>query len=223
VDRDGVTYRMIGKMVIEQIGADGGVTRSYLHADHSDSVRMITNDGGQVVSSLGYEGDWGLTSISGQANAASYSDMASFYRFQGQEQEIFPLANLKIEDESLAAWLDGIQLYHYPLRDYAAGLSVFLETDPFPTEDSLYAAFGANPANYTDPSGGMIQLDDAEILIAHPQDPNAAARPRRGPIACRAARRRALDTSGCATTQRRGEGDAAYPGASVHAAPSADT
>ena len=51
-----------------------------------------------------------------------------------------------------------IQLYHFPGRDDAAGLAAFAETDPIPTENSLYAALGANPVNYTDETGGMRTL-----------------------------------------------------------------
>jgi hypothetical protein len=113
-----------------------------------------------VTLSLGYDGDWGSTRISGQDYAASYGTMASFYRYKGQEQEIFPLRTLKIEDSSLARWLDELQLYHFPLRDYASGLAAFLQTDPIPSEDSLYAAFGANPANFGDDNGAMHEEDD---------------------------------------------------------------
>ncbi len=67
-----------------------------------------------------------------------------------------PLAQLGIEDEALAQWLDQIsRLYHFPWRDYAAGLAPFTQTDPIPTEDSPYSAFDANPVNDTDETGGM--------------------------------------------------------------------
>jgi hypothetical protein len=156
LERDGVTYRLIGKSVVETL-AGSQVTRSYSSADHLGSVRMITDAQGAVTESLGYDGDWGTTRIDGQASAAVDNSVASFYRFQGQEQEVFPLAKLGIDDDALAAWLDQIQLYHFPWRDYGAGLAALTETDPIPTQDSLYAAFGANPVNYADPTGGMIE------------------------------------------------------------------
>ena len=156
VERDGVNYRLIGKSVIEVLAGDQ-VTRTYAHADHLGSTRVITNDQGKVVHSLSYDGDYGLTRIEGESTAATDDSVASFYRFQGQEQEIFPLARLGIEDEALAQWLDRIELYHFPWRDYAAGLAAFAETDPVPTENSLYAALGANPVNFIDPSGGMME------------------------------------------------------------------
>ena len=162
IDRDGVTSRMIGKSVIEQIAAGNSVTRAYLYDDHGGSVRVITDDAGAVTLSLGYDGDWGSTRISGQDHAASYGSVASFYRYKGQEQEIFPLGTLNIADSALAAWLDELQLYHFPLRDYASGLAAFMQTDPIPTEDSLYAAFGANPANFGDDNGAMLQEDADE-------------------------------------------------------------
>jgi RHS repeat-associated protein len=115
---------------------------------------MATDDQGQVVQSLSYD-DYGLTRIAGESSAAAEDGMASFYRFQGQEQETFPLAKLGIDNEALAQWLDQIQLYHFPWRDYGAGLAVFTETDPIPRDDSLYAALGANPVNYADETGGM--------------------------------------------------------------------
>lgn len=154
VTLDGVSYRFIGKEVVEEVGG-GQPTRSYLQADRLGSVRIVTNDQGQVVQSLSYD-DYGLTRIAGESSAALEDSMASFYRFQGQEQEVFPLAKLGIEDEELAQWLDRIQLYHFPWRDYAAGLAAFIQTDPIPMEDSLYSALGANPVNYTDETGGML-------------------------------------------------------------------
>lgn len=162
IDRDGVTSRMIGKSVVEQMAAGNGVTRAYLYDDHGGSVRMITDDAGTVTQSLGYDGDWGSTRITGQDYAASYGTMASFYRYKGEEQEIFPLSTLEIDDSALARWLDELQLYHFPLRDYASGLAAFLQTDPFPSEDSPYAAFGADPANFGDDKGAMFEEDGDE-------------------------------------------------------------
>jgi hypothetical protein len=162
VDRDGVTYRLIGKLAVEQIDADNQTTRSYLYGDHLGSVRMIADDRGAVTQSLSYDGDWGQTRIDGVSYAATDNGMASFYRYQGQEQDIFPLAALDIDDSALAGFLDRIGLYRFPLRDYAAGLTAFLATDPIPSEDSPYRAFAANPVNFTDPSGGMILLVQVE-------------------------------------------------------------
>ena len=157
VERDGVTYRLIGKGIIEE--ATAAPARTYAHADHLGSVRLVTDDAGDVVQSLSYDGDYGATRITGQSYASTDDSVASFYRFQGQEQEIFPLAKLGVGNPALAQWLDRIALYHFPWRDYAAGLAAFAETDPVPTQDSLYAALGANPVNVTDETGGMIQLD----------------------------------------------------------------
>jgi RHS repeat-associated protein len=163
VTRDGVTYRLIGKDVVEQINADA-VTRFYLDADHLGSVRMVTDDQGSVTQSLGYDDDYGSTRIAGQAYASSDDAMASFYRFQGQEQEVFPLATLGIDNNALAQWLDQLQLYHFPWRDYAAGLASFTQTDPIPTQDSLYSAFAANPVNFTDETGGMLGDETGGML-----------------------------------------------------------
>jgi RHS repeat-associated protein len=154
VTRDGVNYRLIGKSVVEEAAAQP--TRSYLYADHLGSVRVVTDDQGSVIQSLGYDDDYGSTRIAGHAYASSDDAMASFYRFQGQEQEVFPLAKLGIDNNDLAQWLDDLQLYHFPWRDYAAGLASFTQTDPIPTEDSLYSAFAANPVNFTDETGGML-------------------------------------------------------------------
>jgi RHS repeat-associated protein len=172
VTRDGVNYLLIGKQVVEMPGASGP-TRTYAHADHLGSVRVVTDDGGNIVESLGYD-DYGATHIAGQSAAASFDSVASFYRFQGQEQETFPLVKLGIADDALAQWLDRIELYHFPWRDYAAGLAAFSQTDPVPTEDSLYAALGADPVNFTDETGGMIEEskydDDDENEQAQVQD-----------------------------------------------------
>jgi RHS repeat-associated protein len=155
VTRDGINYRLIGKGVVEQ--AADQPTRSYSHGDHLGSVRMVTDDAGTVADSLSYDGDYGLTRIQGQTYASADDSMTIFYRFQGQEQETFPLAKLGISDSALAQWLDSLQLYHFPWRDYGAGLASFTQTDPIPRDDSLYAALGANPVNYTDETGGMFQ------------------------------------------------------------------
>jgi hypothetical protein len=163
VTRDGVNYRLMGKQVMEMAGA-GDSTRIYAHADRLGSVRVTTNDTGEVVQSLSYE-EYGSTHIAGKGSAAADESMASFYRFEGQEQEVFPLAKLGIEDEALASWLDRIDLYHFPWRHYAAGLTTFIETDPVPTEDSLYAALGANPVNITDETGGM--MNNVPFVPAH--------------------------------------------------------
>jgi hypothetical protein len=48
------------------------------------------------------------------------------------------------------------------LRDYASGLAAFLQTDPIPSEDSPYAAFGADPANFGDDKGAMLEEDGDE-------------------------------------------------------------
>ncbi|HEY7748394.1 MAG TPA: hypothetical protein VH933_06935, partial [Aestuariivirgaceae bacterium] len=155
--RDGVTSRLIGKGVIETLDQSGSVaSRSYLYGDHLGSIRVIADDQGTVTHSLGYDGDYGLTRIAGQRAASGVNDMASFWRFHGQEQEIFPLETLNIENSSLAAFLDHLQLYHYPLRDYAAGLAAFLQTDPVPAHDSPYQPFAANPVNFTDPTGAVL-------------------------------------------------------------------
>jgi uncharacterized protein RhaS with RHS repeats len=59
VTRNGVNYRLIGKSVVETLG-QGQVARSYAYADHLGSVRMVTDDAGDVVRSLSYDGDYGL-------------------------------------------------------------------------------------------------------------------------------------------------------------------
>ncbi len=146
VTRDGVNYLLIGKEIVEMAGASGPA-RTYAHADHLGSTRVITDDQGKVVQSLSYDADYGSTRIAGESAAVTDDSMTSFYRFQGQEQETFPLARLGIENDALSQWLDRIELYHFPWRDYAAGLAAFAETDPIPTENSLYAALGANPVN----------------------------------------------------------------------------
>jgi RHS repeat-associated protein len=165
IERDGVTYRLIGKNVVETL-AGGQMTRTYAHADHLGSVRMVTNETGRVSQSVGYD-DYGSTRIVGASTASTDGRVASFYRFQGQEQEVFPLVKLGIKDGALAQWLDEIQLYHFPWRDYAAGMATFTETDPIPTQDSLYAALAANPVNVTDETGGMMEFEPLRYSPKH--------------------------------------------------------
>jgi hypothetical protein len=157
VERDGVTYRMLGGLVIEERVNGKASTQYYPHRDYTSSVRVVTDGTGAVGASLGYNGDWGSARIQGQDHAASDDGMEVFYRFQGQEAEIFPLSALNISDEALESWLDELQLYHFPYREYSAGLAIFLSHDPARQSISPYAAFGANPANFTDPTGAVVE------------------------------------------------------------------
>ncbi|HJT91694.1 MAG TPA: hypothetical protein VJ777_07080, partial [Mycobacterium sp.] len=153
--RDGVSYRVIQGILIEQRQGDAEpVAQYFVFNDHLGSVRMVTDADGAVVESIGYDGDWGLTRIAGQASPSSYDAMTAFWRFQGKEQETFPLSRLGIDDTALAAWLDDMQLYHFHYREYGAGLGAFLAIDPAGQDSSPYMAFGGNPANAVDPDGG---------------------------------------------------------------------
>src|SRR5688572_9330658 len=80
IERDGGTYRLIGKDVVEAL-TGSQLTRSYAHADHLGSVRVVTDDAGRVVQSLSYATDYGSTRIAGQSTAATDDSVASFYRF----------------------------------------------------------------------------------------------------------------------------------------------
>jgi RHS repeat-associated protein len=155
VVRDGQTYRMIGGLVIEARSNGAATAQFYPERDYTNSVRMVSDGAGSVETSLGYDGDWGLARIDGQNYVSSDADMASFYRFQSQEAEIFPLAVLNINDTALEAWLDQLQLYHYPYRAYSAGLAVFLSHDSARDSVSPYSAFNANPANFIDSTGAL--------------------------------------------------------------------
>jgi RHS repeat-associated protein len=155
VERDGATYRMLGGLVIEERVNGKAGTQYYPHRDYASSVRVVTDGTGAVAASLGYDGDWGSARVQGQDYVASDSGMEAFYRFQSQEAEIFPLNTLNIEDQALESWLDELQLYHFPYREYSAGLAIFLSHDPAGQSISPYAAFGANPANITDPTGAV--------------------------------------------------------------------
>jgi RHS repeat-associated protein len=155
VERDGKTYRMIGGIAIEERTGNGAGAQYYPHRDYTTSVRVVTDGTGVVAASLGYDGDWGITRIQGQDDVTSDSGMEAFYRFQSHEAEIFPLAALNITDGSLGAWLDELQLYHFPYREYSAGLAIFMSQDPARQSVSPYSAFGANPANIGDPSGAI--------------------------------------------------------------------
>jgi len=156
VERDGTTYRMLGGLVIEERVNGKAGTQYYPHRDYTSSVRVVTDGTGAVAASLGYDGDWGLARIQGQDYVASDAGMEAFYRFQSQEAEVFPLSALNISDEALESWLDELQLHHFPYREYSAGPAIFLSHDPAGQSISPYAAFGANPANITDPTGAIF-------------------------------------------------------------------
>jgi RHS repeat-associated protein len=148
---------VIGDSIIEARVNGKASGQNYLHKDYTHSVRVVTDQSGAVLSSLGYDGVWGTTRISGQSYASTNSQMENFYRYQGQEQEIFPLSSLGIEDTALEEWLDQVQLYHFPYREYSAGLAIFLSHDPAQQSISPYAAFAANPANFWDMSGAAFE------------------------------------------------------------------
>ena len=103
VVRDGVTYRMIGGLVIEERVNGEAATQYYPHRDYTSSVRAVTDGTGAVAASLGYDGDWGSARIAGQEHVSSDAGMEAFYRFQSQEAEIFPLSTLNITDTALEA------------------------------------------------------------------------------------------------------------------------
>ena len=130
VVRDGMTYRMIGGLVIEERVNGEAATQYYPHRDYTSSVRVVTDGTGAIAASLGYNGDWGSARIAGQEHVSSDAGMEAFYRFQSQEAEIFPLAALSITDTALETWLDELQLHHFPYREYSAGLAVFMSQDP---------------------------------------------------------------------------------------------
>ena len=156
--RDGISYRLIQGILIEQRTGDAApVAQYYVFNDHLGSVRMVTDAAGEVVESIGYDGDWGRTRIEGQASVTSYDSMSALWRFQGREQDTFPLSRLGIDDTALAGWLDDLQLYHFHFREYAAGFAAFLSIDPAGQDASPYMAFGDNPANAVDPDGGWWQ------------------------------------------------------------------
>jgi hypothetical protein len=157
VERGGQNYRIIAETIIETLTNGEGSGQYYLHKDYTNSVRVVSDQTGGAVSSLGYDGDWGSTRISGDSYSSSNADIQNLYRFQSQEQEVFPLAALNIQDEGLETWLGEIQLYHYPYREYVAGLAVFLSQDPVRQSVSPYSAFGSNPANFWDPTGSVIE------------------------------------------------------------------
>ena len=95
--------------------------------------------------------------MGGQASVTSYDSMSALWRFQGREQDTFPLSRLGIDDTALAGWLDDLQLYHFHYREYAAGFAAFLSIDPAGQDASPYMAFGDNPVNAVDPDGGWWQ------------------------------------------------------------------
>jgi hypothetical protein len=87
VSRDGVDYRLIAKEVVERVEAGG---RSYLLADRLGSVRVVTNDRGQVGQSLGYD-DYGLTRIAGESSAAAdaaVDSLSTYYAAQSGKIDV---------------------------------------------------------------------------------------------------------------------------------------
>jgi RHS repeat-associated protein len=163
IERDGKTYRMLAGLVIEERVDGKATTQYYPHSDYLSSVRVVTDASGSVIASLGYDGDRGSARIAGEDYVSSDDGMESFYRFQSQEAEIFPLIALNIQDSALENWLDELQLYHFPYRDYSAGLGAFLSHDPAQQSVSPYSAFGANPANITDPTGAVFWWQTARF------------------------------------------------------------
>lgn len=135
------------------IEPDSSVTETrYPLADHLGSIRVVLDGAGTTQQSLGYD-EWGRTSVSGAASAVEATDIDLLFRFQGIEQQIFPLTALGVDDSAALAWLDGLAQYHYHGREYAGALASFLDMDPRASSVSPYGAFSGNPANFIDPDG----------------------------------------------------------------------
>ena len=130
-------------------------------AQRSDQLRRPCVQRRLRVPAAAQPGDMG-----GQASVTSYDSMSALWRFQGREQDTFPLSRLGIDDTALAAWLDDLQLYHFHYREYAAGFAAFLSIDPAGQDASPYMAFGDNPVNAVDPDGGWWQLALGEFVFA---------------------------------------------------------
>lgn len=123
------TYTYGNTLVSQRVGNQ----TSFFGADAHGSTRLLTNSAGAITDSYDYEAFGNLISATGTT--------ANDYRFSGERF-----------DSDLGA-------YHLRRRYYSPQVGRFLTTDPFagtidlPRSLHKYLYVGADPVNYTDPSG----------------------------------------------------------------------
>ncbi|WP_284223564.1 RHS repeat-associated core domain-containing protein [Brevundimonas denitrificans] len=129
-DQGAVTNRYVPGLgldgVVTSYVGSGTGSRSWLLADERGSVMALTNGSG-VVSNINRYDEYGVPA----------SGNTGRFQYTGQ------------------AWLSEAEAYHYRARTYLPQLGRFLQTDPigYAAGANLYAYVGADPVNFTDPSG----------------------------------------------------------------------
>lgn len=105
----------------------------YYHSDHLGSVRKVTNQNGEVVSSIDYLPFGGKFSKEGEGN----------YEYTGKE-------------------FDDSGLNYYGARYYDSNLGRFITSDPARDGINWYSYVGNNPMNRIDPTG-LEKVDVNEV------------------------------------------------------------
>jgi RHS repeat-associated protein len=102
--------------------------RRFLQTDERGSVTAVTNSSGGIIATNSYD-EYGIPA----------STNLGRFQYTGQ------------------TWLPGLGLYNYKARMYAPKLGRFLQPDPVGHDDgmNMYAYVGADPVNFTDPSGAF--------------------------------------------------------------------
>ncbi|MFF6984350.1 RHS repeat-associated core domain-containing protein [Streptomyces sp. NPDC008343] len=154
-----IIYTPGGNVTGTQTKTTSGNHNAYPFTDHTGSTLLLKSGATTNYLTQYSYSDWGVTAASTTDStdlteetdiSPSQSDF-EIGGFQGQEQDTF-----SVSTTSLATWLDQISLYHYPYREYLAGLAQFTSPDPARSSDSPYAAFAGDPINNIDPDGLMV-------------------------------------------------------------------